>query len=1040
MSATLGEPVDVWRRLTDRASAEALAPLPDESDDNPRGREYFYFAQPEIESRGRDVAGASTTIQSLMCLAHGMRRRTGAEGGYRGIVFLDSIDKLRRLHGDYLDAEEGGRLAAYRTRLYDDDPLTGEPRTRCCGEPLGCDAFRDGECWHFAATDLRQVGARGGRAPGQPLAVAESPVFSGTGGRVEDIIKGSDLVFATSSLEVGYDGPDMARVYQHYSPRILASFIQRKGRGGRGLNDRPVTGVTLSLYSPRDTWYFRRPDAMLDARAFGVPLNTANFFVRRGQAVAALLDGFARFERLGRGPAVDEDFRPNPGALKVAGELIDLAFGPDLCASLGVADLEVLWSDALDACRGGVQKRGLAGLREALPWVPTVLFGASDALTVDVLVPEDGAKGSPGRAEPMSLALATAAPGNVTRRYDGRHLHWVAPVEGAAPWLSPRCYREASYFPTGGIDAPTLREALPDGALVELGSELHPRICRPRIIEFVTAGRMWGADWDPAWRIVPPNSGPGRVEPLAAGTDGGSTAVHHQSRGTLRGFLVVRADPTLAEDLPGSCLPVCATRAERFVGRGVSARRTGLSVMRLYWGADAQVRSTDPQADDCNLTQRFTRPGTNETLLHGYRIETEGVRLHLDKERLDGFVREEAARLRDTGDGRWHRAQVLRHQVASRAQSAGVNAYEARRAADLVVTAAAHADLRARLNALLQFWDERDLASLLADTWRAHLQAHPQLSERRVARLGELASGQEFQDVLLAALRDAQSDAVFAAYLRSAVVHGLALRLKQSFVLLGHGDEREVLIHARLPLQFGDRADDIITVAEAGSHGDGTTRSFMGRWTDAVAHWRDGFFTACPNAAEDAILDRLLAAPSDEQARWREFDPRDLDQVQALARDLGAPTHCQGAPTVTMSSVLRTLFGIESVGAERFEFLKLTTEIRATETALAGRLGRPPGAWETVSAVVAEAEAGSRPVLQRLLRAYGGIEQADQTESLAPQARLADQVFRLGVRLCFDGCQACLHQASDLMSDDLVETATSRGLLTRFLCSELPAS
>ncbi|AWV19814.1 hypothetical protein A3862_29680 (plasmid) [Methylobacterium sp. XJLW] len=1040
MSATLGDPVDVWRRLTNRAAAEALAPTPGESDENPRGREYFYFAQPEVESRGRDVAGASTTIQSLMCLAHGMRRRTGTDGGYRGIVFLDSIDKLRRLHGDYLDAEEGGRLAAYRTRLYDDDPLTAEPRTQCCGEPLGCDAFREGECWHFAATDRRQVGAQGARAPGQPLAVAETPVYSGTGGRVEGLIKGADLVFATSSLEVGYDDPDMALVYQHYAPRNLASFIQRKGRGGRGLNDRPVTGVTLSLYSPRDTWYFRRPAAMLDARTFGVPLNPANFFVRRGQAVAALLDGFARFERLEGRTALGADLRPSPRALEVAGELIDLAFGPDLCASLGVADLAALWSDALRAHDDRIESRDLVSLRETLPWVPTVLFGASNALTVDVRLPEGAAKGASAGAEPIALALATAAPGNVTRRYDGRHLHWTVPVQGAAPWLTPGSYREASYFPTGGVDPAILREALPDGGLEEIGPDLHIHICRPRLIEIATAGRMWGADWDPAWRIVPPGSGPGRVEPSVAGVDGAPAAVHHQSRGALRGFLVVRADPALAEELPRASLPACATHAERFVGRGVAARRTGLSVTRLYWGADAQVRSTDPQVDDLHLTQRFTRPGTNETLLHGYRIETEGVRVHLDPRRLDRFVQTEAARLHETAEGRWHRAQVLRHRVASRAQHAGVNAFEARRAADLIVTAAAHTDLRARLNALLQFWDARELALLLSDTWRAHLQAHPQLSERRVARLGELAGGQEFQAVLLAALHDARSDVVFAAYLRSAVIHGLALRLKQSFVLLGHGDEREVLLHARLPLQFGHRSDDVITVAEAGSHGDGTARSFLGRWNEATAHWRDGSFTGCPNAAEDAILDRLLAAPAAQRARWRVLDPRHFDQVQSLAADLGAPLWGENGPAVAMSSVLRTLFGVESVGAERFDLLDLTLEIRETEADLMNRMSRPPGTWEIVSAAVTEAEAGTRPVLQRLLRAYGGIEHADQTESLAPPARLADQVYRLGVRLCFDGCQACLHQASDLMSDDLVETSTSRAMLDRFLCADVAAS
>lgn len=103
------------------------------------------------------------------------------------------------------------------------------------------------------------------------------PVYSGTGGRVDRTMRDNDLVFATSSLEVVFDDPEMILVYQHYAPVNLASFVQRKGRGGRGADDRPVTGVTLSIYSPRDSLFFRHPDRMLHAAGFEVPLNPDNF-------------------------------------------------------------------------------------------------------------------------------------------------------------------------------------------------------------------------------------------------------------------------------------------------------------------------------------------------------------------------------------------------------------------------------------------------------------------------------------------------------------------------------------------------------------------------------------------------------------------------------------------------------------------------------------------------------------------------------------------------------------------------------------------
>jgi hypothetical protein len=79
----------------------------------------------------------------------------------------------------------------------------------------------------------------------------------------------------------------------------------------------------------------------------------------------------------------------------------------------------------------------------------------------------------------------------------------------------------------------------------------------------------------------------------------------------------------------------------------------------------------------------------------------------------------------------------------------------------------------------------------------------------------------------------------------------------------------------------------------------------------------------------------------------------------------------------------------------------------------------------------AAAEPASTP--GRLLTAYGQLEDASQEGSLSAASRLADQVYRLGTHLCVDGCQACVHWPSDLMSDTMAEASTSRRLLQRFL-------
>ncbi|MEJ1156638.1 hypothetical protein, partial [Prosthecomicrobium sp. N25] len=90
--------------------------------------------------------------------------------------------------------------------------------------------------------------------------------------------------------------------------------------------------------------------------------------------------------------------------------------------------------------------------------------------------------------------------------------------------------------------------------------------------------------------------------------------------------------------------------------------------------------------------------------------------------------------------------------------------------------------------------------------------------------------------------------------------------------------------------------------------------------------------------------------------------------------------------------------------------------------------GRPPRPWPENSAY----EAGTGE-LGRLLEAYRGLESANLDDSLSPQMRLADQVYRLASRQCVDGCRACLHLESDLMTESLLASSVSRRLLTRFM-------
>ncbi len=1011
MSATIGDPAKAWRRLIGRPDVVVVAPAADDARQSPRGREYFYFIQPEVESRGADIAGASTTIQALMCLGHGIRRRTGKEGGFRSLVFFDSIDKMRRLHGAFMDAEQEKNLASFRTHHYGDD-AAGQPQNQCCGEPVGCGRFADGECWFFAATDDRQRGARGPLRCGQPMAVAPSPIYSGSGSDAEAAVKAADVVFATSSLEVGYDDPDITLVYQHYAPQNLASFVQRKGRGGRGADDRPTTAITLSIYSPRDSWWFRRPHEMVSPTGFETPLNPDNMFVRRGQVLSAVLDGLARCERASGTRLPRGDFRP--AVLSVAGAYAEAVFGPEVWKEFGTVDVQAFWK----AARGGVDLTSrlyLSEIRRDFSWAPDLLFQTINLPSLSVQGPDVFG----GTKEDVSLAFATLAPGNATRRYNPQIVHWIAPEPGLAPWFVPSDYAAAERH--------ELREST-DEMLVELPQDvrpmlvgLHTDLCRPVTVTVDRVGRMAGATWFPDLSFSSD-----RTPPVRSAQDDGRT-VRHDSRGTLNGFLLVSANPRMGNALPVDCIGGALSAARSFTAESDSGG-SGLGIARVYWGADAEVVYDDRTLDPEAFVQTFADPEDGRPLLHGYQVSTEGIQLQVDAEALKDVVAECLSEMKsDERERRWRSAQFTRYLVESRARGLGVNAYEAKRGADIVVAAAGDPALRKRLIHLLEYWDPRKLAALFEDTRAQLLGQHPLMTVRRVARTADALASEAFRDLMKAAIAEVRDDAAMARYLTSAILHGLALRARILVAFMGSGDENRLFAHAKLPLQFGGDVDHVVTVAETGAGGDGTVRAVIDRWQDVADLWRNGFVRDCPNAEEDAALRRFWNLRA-LHAEWKTWNPRDPRTLARIA-DLVSP----GTPGAPLSAAInRILFGVEEIQAESFSLYDIASDLEAVRARAETRFGRAAADWEIATVAVADATSGQARHLERMHQAYAGLEGASE-EAFSPDARLADQAYRLGTPLCQDGCRACVHQSSDMMGDSLMQSAVSRRLLERFL-------
>ncbi|MDB5414227.1 MAG: hypothetical protein JWR10_2562 [Rubritepida sp.] len=1011
MSATMSDPGDAWGRLIGRDDVRTIRPNPDQLEINPRGREVFYFIQPEVESRGADIAGASTTIQRLMCIGHGMRRRTSVSGGYRGLVFFDSIDKMRRLHGAYTDAEEGKELASLRITDFGDD-ANGQPQTECCREPIGCDKFADGECWWFAANDPHQRGAAGRRVPGSPLRVARSPIYSGTNSDAEAIVKGSDIVFATSSLEVGYDDPDITLVYQHYAPKNVASFVQRKGRGGRNADDRPTTAVTLSIYSPRDGWFFRRPAEMISPSGFRIPINPDNFFVRRGQALTAILDGLARC--VARGEELRPGLVPKRAMLVKAGELAERVLGSDIWAELRVAGVEEFWAAAI-AAQPALSPRFLSELRRGLRWAPNLLF---DTINLPALTVAGRHVGG-GGAEDIGLALTAIAPGNATRRYSSSVVHWRPPVHGRAPWLASTDYTSAERQPLRSDSAALLAE-LPVDVRASLAG-IHSDLCRPVIATLEPMGWMAGADWTPEIGFAPDRD-PTFVHLDV--NDPGPIPLRHDSHAGLRGFLLVATDHSRAIRVVAKALPQIA-EVVAYVGDQTAGKPSGLDVARVFWGADAEVRFKQPGMVPLSISQIFTDPDSGRPLLHGYQVATEGLQFTIDRERLDGFIDTVVEELsKAPGRRRWHEAQFLRYLVESRGRAIGIAGYDARLGA-VIIAAAVHPSFSSQLRRLGRFWSPDALKTLFVGVRDQLLGQHPMMTAARVERAAIALGIDGFHPILTEALREARDDEAFRAYLRSAILHGLALRLKLLVAQVGQGAERQLLAHVLLPLQFGENSDTIVTVCEAGAHGDGTLRGVIDNWEAVATLVGSGFLGACPNADEDAMVRRFWEM-TDRHAAWRQMDPRDAITFAMIASDL--EPGAEKVPPV----LARILFAQEAVEAETFALYDLASDIEAVRGRLLDGLDRPVAGWELASAGVAAATTGEAGVLHRLYTAYAEHD-PNAEGSLTPGARVAEQIFRLAAPLCADGCRSCVHQQSDLMSDSLVEASVSRSLLQSFI-------
>ena len=111
--------------------------------------------------------------------------------------------------------------------------------------------------------------------------------------RDQPILAEDDLIITTSALEVGYDDEALMCVIQYTAPTNVASFVQRKGRGGRKVGTRPIVVTVLSPYKGTDLFLFRNQHLLTNPTFRKLPLNSQNRYLQRIHGFYALIDYLA---------------------------------------------------------------------------------------------------------------------------------------------------------------------------------------------------------------------------------------------------------------------------------------------------------------------------------------------------------------------------------------------------------------------------------------------------------------------------------------------------------------------------------------------------------------------------------------------------------------------------------------------------------------------------------------------------------------------------------------------------------------------------
>ena len=1061
MSATIGEPQAFWTRFTSQKPA-VFAPRKEDYE-AAAGRDYYLFMRPESESRGKGVSVASATIQALMVLMHNMRKRMTQDGPkHRGLIFVESIDRLKRLLTDYIDAEEVRQLWQYRLPVVD----AGDSLTVQDPAPAELPGFDDGEVWYFDGQDPGQFAARRPvrGASAAPLQVAPMAVYSGAP-NVDAQLAQSDLIFATTSLEVGFDDSALQLVYQHRAPRNVASFVQKKGRGGRQYGDRSIMAVMLSAENYRDALYYQNPELLVDPVEYLPALNEDNYFVQRGHAIAAALDAIVFADAM-NGRETSPWWFADAGRLRAQ-------IASALAANRPAADeafyrvtskqfrqrertLQGIWDTFVPSLGG--EPEHLVSDRTSM--LPSNLFGGINIPQVTVTrTDENGEKDDESDAD---VAVSGFAPGNVTRRYGQLDLFWFPPrpINGTVGFVYERendhGYSEADTRSLAVL-APGFLDHVPYAIRNQYPAGLPDRFFRPKRLflarfgKYGTRGRAPQVDW---WYCRACDRLSKNSRPCSA-CQGPVHQLNPKTTGRLMSFPVVY-EPVKPVQIVAMPHPLNRIINDARVFSGYSSltddESSYLTFVNLIYGSEVTYVIQETPFLRTSVTKTYSlrtpQAAGAEPILYGFNVSAEGIAFDLRRDELARFTGTALAALsaRELG---WLRRGAFVYGFATSAPVEGDSFFRPQ-LAEFAATACAEASEA-------DWRDDTRREARINDAARLWLHAQ-RFSADQLAEFRQELAKPESLDFVVGLLRDCRDAAVMTRFGVDAVAHGLEHALRAVFALIGGVADGEVVGSVQLE-QLGTGGPATIHVLERGEWGNGATRLVHDALRRADADerfWRDLWrqSAACPIGDEEDFIRWLLRERPDVlrearvdfrknafSARARELPPHYLE------RAMGRPDSSRAR----MAALARLVLAEENLGADHIPHLELFLEVDTVANELALRLGRRGTMVEVSNATLTrvDLEPEQFPTLARVRNIYRNLADApdvpaspdyvdyDERRGHRDEVRFVTFVERFTLSSCVDGCPACLTAACDLGPLSLTRNLVSRRLLRAVMLSAL---